>query len=66
VTAEELADLRAHAGEIDLDAALAIEREIGHDLMAEIRVYASQATISAQPRWTSRTRSRSFACGARW
>jgi adenylosuccinate lyase len=45
VTAEELADLRAHAGEIDLDAALAIEREIGHDLMAEIRVYASQATI---------------------
>ena len=30
---------------IDLDAALAIEREIGHDLMAEIRVFASQATI---------------------
>jgi adenylosuccinate lyase len=45
VTAEELADLRAHGEEIDLDAALAIEREIGHDLMAEIRVYASQATI---------------------
>jgi adenylosuccinate lyase len=45
VTAAELADLRAHGEEIDLDAALAIEREIGHDLMAEIRVYASQATI---------------------
>lgn len=45
VTAAELADLRAHAEEIDLDAALAIEREIGHDLMAEIRVYAAQATI---------------------
>jgi adenylosuccinate lyase len=45
VTAEELADLRAHAGEIDLEAALAIEREIGHDLMAEIRVFAGQATI---------------------
>ena len=45
VTAEELADLRAHAGEIDLEAALAIEREIGHDLMAEIRVYASQAKL---------------------
>jgi len=44
VTDEELDDLRAHAGEIDLDAALAIEREIGHDLMAEIRVYARQAT----------------------
>jgi len=45
VTAEEVADLRAHAGEVDLDAALAIEREIHHDLMAEIRVFASQATI---------------------
>ena len=45
VTAEELADLRAHAGEIDLEAALAIERELGHDLMAEIRVYASQAKL---------------------
>ena len=43
VSAEEVADLRAHAGEIDLDAALAIEREIHHDLMAEIRVFASQA-----------------------
>ena len=45
VTPAELADLRAHGEEIDLEAALAIEREIGHDLMAEIRVYASQATI---------------------
>lgn len=45
VTTAELDDLRAHANEIDLEAALAIEREIGHDLMAEIRVYASQATV---------------------
>jgi adenylosuccinate lyase len=45
VTTEELDDLRAHAEEIDLPAALAIEREIGHDLMAEIRVYARQATV---------------------
>jgi adenylosuccinate lyase len=45
VSAEEVADLHAHAGEIDLDAALAIEREIHHDLMAEIRVFASQAKI---------------------
>jgi adenylosuccinate lyase len=45
VTPAELADLRAHGEDIDLEAALAIEREIGHDLMAEIRVYASQATI---------------------
>jgi adenylosuccinate lyase len=45
VTQAEVDDLRAHAGDIDLAAALAIEREIGHDLMAEIRVYASQATV---------------------
>jgi adenylosuccinate lyase len=45
VSAEEVADLRAHAHEIDIDAALAIEREIHHDLMAEIRVFASQAKI---------------------
>ncbi|HEX8805531.1 MAG TPA: adenylosuccinate lyase [Candidatus Aquilonibacter sp.] len=45
VSAEEVADLRAHANEIDIEAALAIEREIHHDLMAEIRVFASQAKI---------------------
>ncbi|MGP6156774.1 MAG: adenylosuccinate lyase [Vulcanimicrobiaceae bacterium] len=45
VTRAELEDLRAHANEIDLAAALEIEREIGHDLMAEIRVFASQAKI---------------------
>ena len=39
----EVADLRAHAGEIDLEAAVEIEREIHHDLMAEIRVFARQA-----------------------
>ena len=44
VTQDELADLRAHAGDVDIDAALEIEREIAHDLMAEIRVFASQAT----------------------
>jgi adenylosuccinate lyase len=44
VAQAELADLRAHAGDIDIDAALEIEKEIHHDLMAEIRVFASQAT----------------------
>jgi adenylosuccinate lyase len=39
----ELDDLRAHAGDVDIEAALAIEREIHHDLMAEIRLFASQA-----------------------
>ena len=45
ITEAEVADLRAHAHEIDIDAALAIEREIHHDLMAEIRVFAAQAKI---------------------
>lgn len=45
VSQAELDDLRAHGGDIDLAAALEIEREIGHDLMAEIRVFARQATI---------------------
>ncbi|HUA08741.1 MAG TPA: adenylosuccinate lyase [Candidatus Acidoferrales bacterium] len=45
IAAQEVADLRAHAHEIDVEAALAIEREIHHDLMAEIRVFASQATL---------------------
>lgn len=39
----EVADLRAHASEVDIEAAVEIEREIHHDLMAEIRVFASQA-----------------------
>jgi adenylosuccinate lyase len=45
VAEAELADLRAHAGRVDIEAALAIERDIHHDLMAEIRVFASQAAI---------------------
>ena len=45
VSAEEVADIEAHAGEIDVEAALEIEREIHHDLMAEIRVFSGQATI---------------------
>jgi adenylosuccinate lyase len=45
ITAAEVDDLRAHAHEIDIGAALAIEREIHHDLMAEIRVFASQAKV---------------------
>lgn len=39
----EVADLREHAGEIDVEAAVAIEQEIHHDLMAEIRLFAQQA-----------------------
>lgn len=45
ISSAELEDLRAHVDDVDLEAALAIEREIQHDLMAEIHVYASQAKI---------------------
>jgi adenylosuccinate lyase len=45
VSAEEIADLRGYVDAIDIEAAHAIEAEIGHDLMAELRVYASQAKI---------------------
>ncbi len=44
VSVEELDDIRRNAEGIDIEAALRIEHEIGHDLMAEIRVFASQAT----------------------
>jgi len=48
VSQAELDDLRAHVEDIDLPAALEIEREIGHDLMAEIRVYARQAAVGGR------------------
>ena len=42
VTAEQLADLRAHQGDVDLARAAEIEAEIRHDLMAELRTFAEQ------------------------
>lgn len=45
LTQAQADDLRAHQEEIDIPAALAIEAEIHHDLMAEVRVFASQATL---------------------
>jgi adenylosuccinate lyase len=48
VTKEELADLRAHAGEIDVAAAEEIERRTHHDLVAEIQLFARQATIGGK------------------
>ena len=45
VTAEQVEDLRRHAGEVSeasIARALEIEGEIHHDLMAEVRAYAEQ------------------------
>ncbi|MGD9144338.1 MAG: adenylosuccinate lyase [Anaerolineae bacterium] len=45
VTPEQAADLRAHAGDVDVDRALQIESEIKHDLMAEIKAFAEQCPV---------------------
>ncbi len=45
VTSEQLADIEAHAGEIDIDRALEIEQVTRHDVMAEIRTYAEQCLV---------------------
>ncbi|KXB02874.1 hypothetical protein AKJ43_00035 [candidate division MSBL1 archaeon SCGC-AAA261D19] len=46
VSREELEDLRSKMGSenIDIERAHEIEKEIGHDLMAEIRTYAEQCS----------------------
>lgn len=48
VTAEQLADLRAHQDRVDIQRAHAIEAEIHHDLMAEITCYAEQCPIGGR------------------
>ena len=48
VSAEQVADLRAHAGDVSeasIARALEIERDIHHDLMAEVRAFAEQCPI---------------------
>jgi adenylosuccinate lyase len=45
VTPEQVADLRAHASDVDVDRALEIESEIKHDLMAEIKAFAEQCPV---------------------
>ncbi len=45
VTTEQVEDLRAHQDQIDIERATAIEAEIRHDLMAEIRTFAEQSAI---------------------
>lgn len=42
VTAEQVAELRAHQNDVDINRALEIEKETRHDVMAEIRAFAEQ------------------------
>lgn len=46
VTPAQVTELEAHANEIDVEAALKIEAEIHHDLMAELRTFAAQCPIA--------------------
>jgi len=48
VTSDEVADLERHVDAIDVAAAERIEREIKHDLVAELRVYASQCPVGGR------------------
>ena len=45
VTPEQVADLQAHAEQLDLARTHALEAELKHDLMAEIRAYAEQCPV---------------------
>jgi adenylosuccinate lyase len=45
VTPEQVADLRTHADEVDVARSLAIESEIKHDLMSEIRAFAELCPV---------------------
>lgn len=45
VSKKELDDLIKHQNDVDIEKAHEFEKEIKHDLMAEIKVYASQAKI---------------------
>ena len=47
-TPEQVADLRAHAGEVNIPRALEIEADIHHDLMAELRLFAEQAPLGGK------------------
>jgi len=45
VTSEQLADLQAHQDDVDWDRAQEIEKDLRHDLMAEVRTFAEQCPV---------------------
>jgi len=61
VSAAQVEELAAHVDDVDIDRSLAIEAEIQHDLMAEVKAFAEQCPQAAAlstwepPAWTSRT-----------
>lgn len=45
VTEEQVADLRSQQNHVDIEQAHQLERDLKHDLMAEVHVYASQCPV---------------------
>jgi adenylosuccinate lyase len=45
IKAEQVEDLRLHAPEVTLERSLEIEKEIGHDVMAEVRAFAELCPV---------------------
>jgi adenylosuccinate lyase len=45
VTPGQVEDLRLHASEVTLERSLEIEKEIGHDVMAEVRAFAELCPV---------------------
>jgi adenylosuccinate lyase len=45
VRPDQVEDLRLHAPEVTLDRSLEIEKEIGHDVMAEVRAFAELCPV---------------------
>ncbi|MCC7207923.1 MAG: adenylosuccinate lyase, partial [Anaerolineae bacterium] len=45
VSAAQLQDLESHADDVDIEASLAVEADIHHDLMAELLVFAGQCPV---------------------
>ncbi len=45
VRADQVADLQAHVDDVDMERALAIEAQIHHDLMSEVKTFAEQCPV---------------------
>jgi adenylosuccinate lyase len=45
ISPEQVADLRAHADQVDVARALEIEAQIQHDVMAEVKAFAEQCPV---------------------
>ncbi len=46
ITKEQIAQLKAHADDIDFEAAEKYEREVRHDVMAHVKAYGDQAPLA--------------------